>query len=181
MLFRLNIYLSEEDYLAFNIFHAIESEEGKRIVRKSRRFFVLLMAVLAVLIVRVMELSVSSLVFAGIILLFTVFYMMFFKKLMAKNVKKQLERIKKTGKLPYDPVSTMEFYDDKMVEITELTRIDKGYNALERICVYRERYILAYHSSVGAYIFPVEQVEAQMNRDEFMSFLLSKCSRVEYY
>lgn len=181
MLFQLNINLSEDDYLSFNSFHSFESMHGKKAVRKSRLFFTLAMIILAVLFMLVMGLTTFSVIYTALLLLFTLLYMVFFKKILTRNIKVQIKRLKKTGRLPFDPVSTLEFYEDKMVETTTSKRTEQGYNIFERICIVKDRYILLYHSSVSAYILPVVQVKAQINQEEFIDFLFNKCTNVEYY
>ena len=181
MLFQLNINLSEDDYLDFNKFHSFESMHGKKLINKTRIFFVLAMIILAALFLLVMGLTTFSITYAALLLLFTLLYMVFFKKILTRNVKTQIKRLKKVGKLPFDPVSTLEFHEDKMVEITALQRTEQSYSIFERICVVKDRYILLYKSSVGAYILPVVQVNAQLNQEEFVDFLSSTCTNVEYY
>ena len=181
MLFQLNINLSEDDYLDFNKFHSFESMHGKKLINKTRIIFVLAMIILAALFLLVMGLTTFSITYAALLLLFTLLYMVFFKKILTRNVKTQIKRLKKVGKLPFDPVSTLEFHEDKMVEITALQRTEQSYSIFERICVVKDRYILLYKSSVGAYILPVVQVNAQLNQEEFVDFLSSKCTNVEYY
>ena len=181
MLFQLNINLSEDDYLDFNKFHSFETMHGKKLINKTRIFFVLAMKILAALFLLVMGLTTFSITYAALLLLFTLLYMVFFKKILTQNVKTQIKRLKKVGKLPFDPVSTLEFHEDKMVEMTALQRTEQSYSIFERICVVKDRYILLYKSSVGAYILPVVQVKAQLNQEEFVDFLSSKCTNVEYY
>ena len=181
MLFQLNIYLSEEDYLDFNKFHSFESMHGKKLINKTRIIFVLAMIILAALFLLVMGLTTFSITYAALLLLFTLLYMVFFKKILTRNVKTQIKRLKKVGKLPFDPVSTLEFHEDKMVEITALQRTEQSYSIFERICVVKNRYVLLYKSSVGAYILPVTQIEAQLNQEDFIDFLSQKCTNVEYY
>ena len=181
MLFQLNINLSEDDYLAFNKFHSFESMHGKKLINKTRIFFVLAMIILAALFLLVMGLTTFSITYAVLLLLFTLLYMVFFKKILTRNVKTQIKRLKKVGKLPFDPVSTLEFHEDKMVEITALQRTEQSYSIFERICVVKNRYVLLYKSSVSAYILPVTQIEAQLNQEDFIDFLSQKCTNVEYY
>ena len=181
MLFQLNIYLSEEDYLDFNKFHSFESTHGKKLINRTRIFFVLAMIILAALVVLMLGWTTFSVTYAALLLLFTLLYMAFFKKILARNVKTQIKRLKKIGKLPFDPISTLEFYEDKMVEITASRRTEQGYNIFERICVVKDRYILLYHSSVAAYVLPVAQIKAQLNQENLVDFLSKKCSNVEYY
>ena len=96
-------------------------------------------------------------------------------------MKVQIKRLKKIGKLPFDPESTLEFHEDKMVEITALQRTEQSYSIFERICVVKNRYILLYISSVSAYILPILQIKEQLNQDDFIEFLSRKCTNVEYY
>ena len=181
MLFQLNINLSEDDYLDFNKFHSFESMHGKKLINKTRIFFALAMIILAALFLLVMGLTTFSITYAALLLLFTLLYMVFFKKILTRNVKTQIKRLKKVGTLPFDPVSTLEFHEDKMVEITALQRTEQSYSIFERICVVKDRYVLLYKSSVGAYILPVSQIKEQLNQEDFMAFLSKKCTNVEYY
>ena len=181
MLFNLNINLSENDYLSFNNFHSFESAHGKKLIKNSRIRFILAMAFLAALVVLILGWTTFSITYAALLLLFTLLYMVFFKKILNWNVKNQIKRLKKIGKLPFDPVSTLEFYEDKMVEITTSRRTEQGYNIFERMCVVKDRYILLYHSSIAAYILPVAQINAQINQEDFIEFLSKKCTNIEYY
>ena len=181
MLFQLNINLSEDDYLDFNKFHSFESMHGKKLINKTRIFFVLAMIILAALFILVKGLTIFTITYAVLLLLFTLLYMVFFKKILTRNVKTQIKRLKKVGTLPFDPVSTLEFHEDKMVEITALQRTEQSYSIFERICVVKDRYVLLYKSSVGAYILPVSQIKEQLNQEDFIAFLAKKCTNVEYY
>ena len=181
MLFRLNINLSEDDYFDFNKFHSFESMHGKKLIIRTRIFFVLAMIILAALFNFVMGLTTFSVIYTSFLLLFTLLYMVFFKKVLTRNMKTQIKRLKKIGKLPFNPVSTLEFYEDKMVEITALQRTEQSYSIFERICVVKDRYVLLYKSSVSAYILPVLQIKEQLNQEDFIEFLSKKCTNVEYY
>ena len=181
MLFQLNINLSEDDYLDFNKFHSFESMHGKKLINKTRIFFVLAMIILAALFLLVMGLTTFFITYAVLLLLFTLLYMVFFKKILTRNIQTQIKRLKKIGKLPFDPISTLEFYEDKMVEITASSRTEQSYTIFERVCVVKDRYILLYKSSVTAYILPVAQIKAQLNQENLVDFLSKKCTNVEYY
>jgi Ca2+/Na+ antiporter len=181
MLFNLNINLNEGDYLDFNKFHSFESMHGKKTIRKTRLFFILAMVILAALVILLLGWTTFSVIYAALLLLFTLLYMLFFKKVITRNIKAQIKRLKKIGKLPFDPVSTLEFYEDKMVEITASSRTEQGYAIFERVYIVKERYILLYKSSVSAYILPMSQVKVQLNYEDFVKFLSQKCANIEYY
>lgn len=181
MHFQLNITLTEEDYLAFNIFHSFESANGKKLIQKSRIFFIGFMALLMVIVLFTFESTTFSIIYATVLGSFTALYMLAFRKILERNMKVQIKRLKKTGKLPFEPVSTLEFYEDTLVEITASKRTEQNYHALERMCVVADRFILLYHSSVAAYILPMPQVKAQTNQDDLLSFLSGKCNTMERY
>lgn len=181
MLYQLNIHLSENDYFDFQLFHGLESAPGKKVVRNSRISFVVIMVILAALVVLILGVTLFSMIYSAILLLFTLLYAVFFKKILAKNYKAQIKRMKKQGKLPFDPVSTVEFHQDKLVEITPSKRTELNYGVFERICVVKDRYILLYTSSVNAFILPAAQIRTQLNPKELVDFLSARCPRVEYY
>ena len=181
MKYQLSITLSENEYLTFNIFHSFESAPGKKTVRKTRIIYIAVMVILIALVFLLLGRSVFSVVYALLLGLITIVYMLLFKKILTHNMKSQIKKLKKLGKLPYDPVSSFEFFDDKLVESTASKRIEHSYSDIERICVVKDRFILLYYSSIGAYTLPISQVTQQLNPESFLSFLAEKCSQVEYY
>lgn len=181
MQFRLNVTLTEEDYLAFNQFHSLESMAGKKMMNKTRAFFTAAMVVLAALVILISGWTTFSVLYTAQIGLVVLFYVLLSPKVVKWSIKAQIKRLKKAGKLPFDAVSKFEFYEDKLVEITETKRVEQSYKAMERICVVENRYIFLYNSGVGAYIFPIPQIREQLSQDDFVRFLASKCSTVENY
>ena len=179
MHYQLKLILSEEDYLAFNQFHSLQSPFGKKMIRKSRIFFVCAMIVLAALIFLVFGWTTFAMAYAAALGLFTVVYLLLFKKIMKRNIKAQIKHMKSASKLPYDPESRLEFYEDTLVETAAGKRLEQSYAVLERICILADAYIFLYSSSVNAYILPMAQVKAQVDVEAFLNFLSQKCSTVE--
>ncbi|MBE6949319.1 MAG: hypothetical protein E7456_05675 [Ruminococcaceae bacterium] len=108
-------------------------------------------------------------------------YILFLVNVVKRNIKSQIKKLKKTGKLPFDAVSRLEFHEDKIIEITDSKRIEQGYEVLERICIVGDRFVYLYYSSIGAFILPVPQIKNQIDQDDFLNFLFQKCNIVEYY
>ena len=180
MRFKLDITLTEDDYFAFNTFTSLESPHGKKQVRNHRIIFAGTMASILVLFIFIIGWNMFSATYAAFVVLFTIPYVMLYKKFLKRNLKKSINSLKKRGKLPFDPVSTFEFYDDKLVEITPSTRTEQTYDRMERICIVKNQYILLYFSSVEAYILPTPQIEAQLDKEEFLAFLSQKCTTIEH-
>lgn len=181
MQYQFNINLTENDYIAFNHFHALDSLPGKKQVQKSRIFMAVFFAALAAIIILILGWTTFSITYITLLGIFGFVYILFFKKIVRRNITKQVQRLKKQGKLPFDAYTTMEFYDDKLVEITEKARTERSYNTLERICVVKDQYIFLYTSSVGAHLLPIGQLIAQTNLNDFLNFICQKCRTVEYY
>lgn len=179
--FHLNITLTEEDYLTFNIFHAMETTAGKKTIRNSRILLISVMAVSIVLLVLILGWTMLSGICVTLLGLLAVLYTIFGKRIIKHNIKEQISRLKKTGTLPFDTVAELAFYDDKIVEITANKRTELSYDALERICVVGNRYLYLYNSSVTAYIIPIPQLAGQLDEGAFWNFISQKCKSVELH
>ena len=177
MRFQLNITLTEEDYLAFNSFHSLESAHGRKQIQKSRIFFISVIVILMALVILFLGWTTVSVTYVVLVGLFALLYTLLFKKIIKRNIMSQL----KIGKLPFDTVSKLEFHEDRIVEITDTKHIELLYNILERICVVKDHYIYLYTSSVQAYILPIAQLKEQLGQEEFMGFISQKCNNIEHY
>ena len=93
----------------------------------------------------------------------------------------QVKQLKKAGKLPYNKEANLEFYEDKIVAVSENSQAELNYSGLERLCIVKNRYIYAYNSSLSAIILPIPQIRQQVNEGEFLQFLTEKCPNVEHY
>ena len=74
MLFKLNLNLTEDDYLNFNTFHTFESAYGKKTVIKTRIMFILIMALLEVYIIFAFGPTPLGIGYAALLLAFVVLY-----------------------------------------------------------------------------------------------------------
>ena len=181
MHYQLNIKLTDEDYLAFNVFHNLESKDGKKMVIKGRMIFSGMILLLSAAYLLLKGWGIESVIYLALVIIISAIYLVRYKKGMIRSMRNHINRLKKKGKLPFDPESTLEFYEDRFVEITPTCRSERDYHILERICVLKDRYLLLYNSSIGAYILPIPQIKKQTNLQEFLDFIMSKCSTVEHY
>lgn len=122
-----------------------------------------------------------SMIYIAFLGLFGFIYTLRYKHLIYRNLKKQINQLEKMGKLPFSPVATIEFFEDKLVEKTPSTSIEQTYNAIERVCVLKDSYIFIYKDTITAYLLPIPQLKAQADLEAFMHFLTEKCTTVEYY
>lgn len=181
MLYQLNITLTEEDYFAYNYFLSIESSRAKKQLRKTRLKYIGIMTFTIILCFLIAGTSYFSILYSLLIGLYTAIYMLLFKKILKRRMKVQMKNMKKLGKLPFDTLSKIEFYDDLLVEITASTRTEESYNVIERICVVKDKFILLCKNNFSAYILPIAQAKEQLDFNAFFNFLSQKCPNVEYY
>lgn len=181
MLFQLDITNTEEDYLAFNIFGSYESSQAKKILFKNRIIFLVSMIALMAVLVFIVGWTTFSVTYVIAFGLYTILRLLLDKKIIARNIKADIKRMKQTGKLPFDSSLKYEFYEDKLVEITASSRTEQNYDSFEKICIVHDRYIFLYTSSVSAFMLPLSQVREQLVEEDFLSFLAQKCANIEHY
>ena len=181
MRYKLDITLTEEDYIDFNNFHALESVSGKKQLKKATLIVIIAFAALMVLMLVMFgptPFSISYAVFLGV---FAAVYLLILKKIVKHNIKKNVSRMKKAGKLPFESSASLEFYEDHLVQSSPSMRMEQAYSVLERVCVVQNRFVLLYTSSVAAHIIPMGQLFRQVNDKEFWEFLCQKCPKIEHY
>lgn len=100
MQYQINVTLTEDDYLAFNHFHALESATGRKQVLKSRIFMAAFFTILAAIIVFILDWTTFSITYITLLGILGLMYILFFKKIVRRNIGKQIHRLKKTGQAP---------------------------------------------------------------------------------
>ena len=181
MLFQLSVNGTEEDYLAYSLFQAFETTYGKKQIRKVRVQLACLAMLVIGIVLYINGFSVYSFASCLIYGLYSALYILLFKKLRMRHTKREVKKLAKAGKLPFDPVSTYEFYEEKLVETTTTTRTEQSYSAIEQLCIVKDKYIFLCTNDFAAYVLPISQIREQLDYDALLSFLSQKCAAVEYY
>ena len=138
MLFNFNVNLSEEDYFKFNKFVMLRSHYGKKQVRQLRILLAVLSLFLMLLLAFAWDFSFSTLIGMIPIAILTVVLEITISKVLTMLLKWQINGMKKNGKITYTPTSVMEFYDERLVEISEDSKTELSYSGIERVSVVFE-------------------------------------------
>ena len=173
---KLEIMITEEDYIKFNIDHLKTSQVGKRINRITWFIFIFAFVLCAITFFVNAKIDGTPLfipiiltVFFGIVML--VYMLLFNKKAIKRSVIKTVKAQKKDGKLPFSEKSVIEFADEEVIEETDIGVSRVKYDKLETLCLCDTAMYL-YLNSQQAIILPYSQIGEQ--KEKIVSILKEK-------
>ena len=176
-----DIFLTEADYIDFNIFHMSQSAYGKKHQRMLRGMIAVIFVAAAIINFLAEGISPVSVAYAvllgGLGLMMTVFN----GKTSGFTMKLVINNMKKSGKMAFSPESRLGFTDEGILEITPEGRLEKRWESMERLCIREGKVWYLYMNNTAAFILPVEQISAQTDVAEFRRYLESKCPVVECF
>jgi hypothetical protein len=150
---KYNIDLNDNDYIEFNYSYLKHSKIGKYSLLVTRisfpfAMFIFVLALLIIDIERGLVLTV-----AAVAVLSTVLWWFIVPAMMRWNIKKNIIKIKKDGKLPYNENASVEFLDDRIVETCEQGETIVKYSDI--VNIYDEKdYFYIFYGSMQAFILP---------------------------
>ncbi len=181
MQYVFDIFLTEADYIDFNVFHMSHSAYGKKHQRLLRGMIAVIFTVAALVNFLAEGISPVSVAYAlllvGLGLMLTVFH----GKFAGFTMKLIIGNMKKTGKMAFSPESRLGFTDEGILEITPEGRLEKRWESMERLCILEGKVWYLYMNNTAAFILPVEQIAAQTDLAEFRRYLESRCPVVERF
>ena len=181
MLFKLNICLTDKDYLDYNVFWMTRSPYGKKQMTSSRIIIALICCAIAFL--SLLSGNFSSEAFIGIIpyAILLVLFELIWRPFFIWIIKGQMKSLKKQGKMGYSANSDMEFYEESFVEITPENKTEQKYSAIERISILTDKVIYIHVNNVMSYVIPTSCFESKDQLDTFIDFIKEKCINVDTY
>ena len=178
---KLEVFMNENDYLEFNIFHMLRSPYGEKLIKKMRILMAAIFLIGALAILILLNFKTPSIIGASVLVIMMIVFQLFYKKSIVLNLKMTIKQLKKKGKMAYAPYSTIEFKKDSIVETTDTEITEKKYSAVERICVVENKYVYIYTNNVGAYIIPMGSFSGTERFDEFLNLLKGINKEIKYY
>ena len=150
---KYEIRINDEDYMKFSVFYHIHSKAGKRQIKKMRILFPF-MSLFFIMIFVISGAKTGLIRTEAIVLtIVSVIWCIFTPNIMERNVRRNINRIKTNGKLPYHPYAEVEFQDSMIVEKSEQGEIHVNYRDIENI-YSDEDYLYVFYSATQALIFP---------------------------
>ena len=172
-MFQFCYKLSEHDYFEFNKYHAFNSPASKKNMLIYRFVVPIIFVSCGLIAGTLVDEPVVTYYFYIAFGFAAILWLICFKWLMAKQIKKTIGIIKKSGKLPYQSDVTISFEDDFFVETTENGEARVKYSAIERV-IKAEKAIYIYTNAVQALLLPFTVFSDEQKCDDFIVFIEEK-------
>ena len=179
MEYQFNITISDNDYIAFNLFHTKYSPQGKNALRRIRNLSFGLILIIIALKVSADGLTLETGIYAVLLSLFVLLFFFAYKMLMGKLTALLVKSMQNTGKPPYDKEITFQFREDVFIDTVPSKRTEAGYELIEHIYSFKDRYLFIYVTSMSAHILPISQLKEQLDLEAFTAFLSAKSVKIE--
>ena len=181
MRYELQIRLTEEEYIASNIFHTTRSPYGQQSSRRLKWLVAGLLALAVVMSFVLRGVNESTVLYAVLVALLGGLFLWRFDRFFSRSMKRTVKQMTKTGKKPYAPESTLIFTEEGILEITPEAKTERQWSSVERLCLVEGKVWYLYLNSAAAFILPVAQLDAQTDIGELYRFLEGKCPAVDRF
>lgn len=172
-MYRFQYTLSEHDYFEFNKYHTFNAPANKKSLLINRFMIPIGLVICGAGIGVLMDEPFLTYYFFIAFGLIAILWLIFYKRYIISRIKKNIEQIKKSGKLPYQTEATISFEDDFFCESTDEGELKLKYTAIERV-VTAEEAIYIYTNAIQAVILPMTVFADTQNRDDFLRFIEEK-------
>ncbi len=176
-----DIFLTEEDYIDFNVFHLSRSVYGKKHQRVLRILLAVIFAAAALINFWAEGISPVTVAYALLLGVLGLMMTVFYGKFSGFLTKLSIGSLKKSGKMAFSPESRVGFTDEGILEITPEGRTEKRWETVERLCILEGKVWYLFTNNIAAFILPVEQLRAQTDLAEFRKYLESKVPVVDVF
>ncbi|MCL2621142.1 MAG: YcxB family protein [Defluviitaleaceae bacterium] len=165
-MYNFKFTLEDKDYIEFNKFYLFKhSKRGKRDVLTVRICAFVIFASASVFFLN------RNLVLFALFLAGAVVVALLSKWFYAKQIEKQIAKIKKEGKLPYGQKVELSFREADFYHVSEQGESTVPYNALEAVVCGDDGSVYLFNSAMSAVIVPARAFENPQQAQEFMDFV----------
>jgi hypothetical protein len=165
--------INEDDYYEFNKYHLYNSPYSKRRMMFLRIFPPVVFIAIAIYMGPSMGFKVVSYMIYTIFFTMALVHFLFYKKSMNRTLKRNIKKLRKTGRLHYESEITYEFLEDTFIETTHESESVTKYSMIERVSTGPSAFYL-YTSVQVAHIVPFRVFANDSEREAFFSFIQSK-------
>lgn len=177
MLFQFECRVNDNDYYEFNRYFMFHSSYGKKNLFKIRMFVPIILSLMFIYYLISGE-SLDWLYYELVSFVITsVVWIIAVKPFYLLILKINQKSMKKSGKLPYSELSTMEFYDDHFIDITPDARYELKYDAVDNVVINESKAIYIYRDMMAGHIIPFSTFKSEEERNRFIDFMHTKTNK----
>ncbi len=155
---RFHIYLNNEDYIAMNEYLQMHSPAGKQQMLIGRFLTAIFSAAIFLLVFLVGVHGRLLIIEAVVLILLSIYNFFNYPNAVKKSIRRKADQICKSGRLPYDPDSMVEFTEECIFEYSQVSSHRFEYREIHSIGCY-EGYIFVMFSAVQGIILPIRCLE----------------------
>ena len=180
MRYEFSFITTEEDYFEFSLYDMYNSKYGKKHLMWSRFWVIVTLTIIAIVLGAIVKSMTVDPINVYIIYMAigmgAMLHLIFFKDSVIRQLKKNIKKLKESGKLFYDKESHATFTDDGFFTSTQKWNSNSTYAIAERVEVGQAAVYL--YIGVGrAQIIPNRVFLSDSEKNEFVEFLRSKIDR----
>lgn len=171
---------TKEDYVEFNMVVSSNTKPGKRNMFINRMimailFYIFVMAGIILHVTEIHFFKISDLIYYVLFALLAIFWFFYYPYLVKRSMSKNLDKMSKQGKMPYNKELSIELLDDKIIENSEMSQVVLPYTEVYKI-IKTENLIIVMNSVVSGFIVPIRC----LNGDEIkvLEFLKEKGCKI---
>jgi len=128
--------LEEEEYMAFSVAHAFHTPQNKRTMLVARALLPCIFLIIFFVVVnRNVSMEAIKGVTGAILLVASLWWVVFFERIIGKQLRKNILKLKKAGKLPYEKNTCLQFHEDHIMNITPDGELKIAYTKIENIII----------------------------------------------
>lgn len=168
---KYNITLNDEDYILFNIFYANNSKAGKRSMNMIR-LIVPVLSLFVVMRYTIAKAEYGLIITEAVVLTaLSVIWWIFAPKILERNIRRSINKMKADSKLPYCKNSEIEFREDVIEEKSGDREIRVKYTDIENIYTEKD-YIYIFYNVSQAFIIPCHCLDG--DRENVIEYITKK-------
>ena len=174
-MYKFEFELDDDDYIAFNRYHIHHSPASKRSLLLTRFLMPLFFIAFSIYMANKVEYPILNYSIFGVI---SAVWIVFFNRYCDHLLRKQIAKLKKTGKLPFGRNVSLQFEEEAIAEYTERGEQKMNYATLEQIAVDNNAVYL-YIGAVQACIIPLRVFANDGERQAFLTFINAKIPKAQ--
>lgn len=170
---RIQVSVTEDDYISYNIYHYFHSKSTKSNILTGRLMPFLISVLGAAILIKAGNRGALLYSEIAILALYSIVGFFYYPKTAEKAILKNISKLRKEGKLPYTQEAVLDFEENEIIETSEDSIKHIPYSSVLKVCK-TEAHVYVMIGAMEAIIIPHQCLE---NVDAFLEFINNKCQQ----